>query len=100
MNIYREQGRPFSPNILSVIKSRRIWMGHVACMGQMRNAYNILFGKPEGKIPLGRPRHRWEDIIRTDLTEIGLECVDWMRLAQDRDQWRALVNMVMNLEVP
>jgi hypothetical protein len=57
-------------------------------------------GKPEGKIPLGRPRRRWVDISKIDLREIGWDCVDWTKLAQDRDQWRALVNMVMNLQVP
>jgi hypothetical protein len=69
-------------------------------MGGMRNAYDILVGKPEGKRPLGRPRHRWEDNIRMNLREIGWEGVDWIHLAQDRDQWWALVNMVMNLWVP
>jgi hypothetical protein len=60
-------------------------------MGGRRNAYNILVGKPEGKRPLGSPRHRWED-IRMDLREIGWESVDWTHLTQDRDQWQALVN--------
>jgi hypothetical protein len=57
-------------------------------------------GKPEGKRPLGRPRHRWEDNIRMDLRGIGWGGMDWIDLAQDRDQWRALVNTVMNLWVP
>jgi hypothetical protein len=57
-------------------------------------------GKPEGKIPLGRPRHRWEDNIKTDLREIGWDGMDWIDLVQDRDQWRALVNTEMNLKVP
>jgi hypothetical protein len=74
--------------------------GHVACMGDMRNAYEILVGKPEEKRPLGRPRHRWEDNIRKDLKDIRWENVDWMHLAQDRDQWQALVKIVMNLCVP
>jgi hypothetical protein len=69
-------------------------------MGKKRNAYRILVGKPEGKRPLGRHRRRWEDNIRMDLEEIGWEVVDWVDLAQDRDQWRALVNTVMNLRVP
>jgi hypothetical protein len=60
----------------------------------------ILVGKPEGKRPLGRPRRRWVDNIKTDLREIGLDGMDWIDVAQDRDQWRALVNMVMNLPVP
>jgi hypothetical protein len=61
--------------------------------------YKVLMGKPEGKRPLGRPRRRWEDGIRIDLREIGLGSVDLIQLAQDRDQWRALVNAVMNLRV-
>jgi hypothetical protein len=67
---------------------------------EKRNAYRILVGKPEGKRPLGRPRHRWMDHIKIDLREIGWDGMDWIDLAQDRDQWRALVNMVMNLWVP
>jgi hypothetical protein len=69
-------------------------------MGEMRNAYNILVGKPEEKRPHRRHRCRWEDNIRTDLRETGWEGVDWMDLAQDRDQWRDLMNTVMNLRVP
>jgi hypothetical protein len=69
-------------------------------MGETRNAYRILVGKPEGKRPLGRPRRRWVDNLRMDFREIGREGKDWMDLAQDRDQWRALVNTVMNLRVP
>jgi hypothetical protein len=81
-----------------MIKSRRMrWAGHVARMGEERNAYGILLGKPEGKIPLGRPRRRWEDNIKKDLREGDM---DWIDLAQDRDQWRALVNTAMNLRVP
>jgi hypothetical protein len=68
-------------------------------MRKMRNLYRILVGKPEGKKPLIRSRHRWEDNIKMDLREIGLEDVDWTHLAQDRDWWQALVNMVMNLWV-
>jgi hypothetical protein len=62
----------------------------------LRNTYCILIGNPEEKRPLGRPRHRWEDNIGMNLREIGWEVVDWMHLAQDRDQWRTLVNTVMN----
>jgi hypothetical protein len=61
--------------------------------------YKVLVGKPEGERPLGRTRHRWEDGIRMDLREIGLRGVDWIRLAQDRDQWRAVVSAVMNIRV-
>jgi hypothetical protein len=69
-------------------------------MGAPRNACRIFVGKPEGKSPLGRPRHRWVEHIKMDLGEIGWDGVDWIKLAQDRDQSRALVNMVMNLRVP
>jgi hypothetical protein len=68
-------------------------------MGEERKVYKVLVGKPEGMIPLGRPRRRWEDGVRMDLREICLEGVDWIRLAQDRDRWRAVVNAVMNLQV-
>jgi hypothetical protein len=69
-------------------------------MGETRNAYRILVGKPEGKRPLGRPRRRWVDTIKMDLRDIGWDGVDWIELAQDRDRWRALLNTVMNLRVP
>jgi hypothetical protein len=69
-------------------------------MGENRNVYRLLVRKPEGKIPLGRPRRRWVDIIKMDLFEIGWGGVDWIGLAQDRDKCRALVNAVMNLGVP
>jgi hypothetical protein len=70
-------------------------------MGEMRNAYRILVGKPEEKRLLGRPRHRWVDNIKMDPREIGWDGMDWIELAQeDRDQWRALVNTVLNLRVP
>jgi hypothetical protein len=65
-------------------------------MGEERNVYKVLMGKPEGKRPLGRLRHRWEDGIRKYLREIGWGNVEWIQLAQDRDQWHTLVNMVMN----
>jgi hypothetical protein len=69
-------------------------------MWETRNAYRILVGKPEGKRPQGRPRRRWVDNIRMDLREIGWDGMDSMDQVQNRDQWRALVNMVMNLRVP
>jgi hypothetical protein len=68
-------------------------------MGEERKLYKVLVRKPEGKRPLGRPRCRWGDGIRMDLREIGLGCVDWTRLSQDRDRWRAVVSAVMNLRV-
>jgi hypothetical protein len=85
-----------SPSIIRIIKSKRMrWAGHVARMGEKRNAYRLFVGKPEGKRPLGRPRREWVDLL-----EIGWGGVDWSGLAQDRDNWRALVNAVMNLRVP
>jgi hypothetical protein len=90
-----------SPSIIRIIKSRRMrWAGHVARMGEKRNVYRLLVGKPEGRRPLGRPRRRWMDNIKIDLLEIGLNVVDWSGLAQDRYRWRALVNSIMNLRVP
>jgi hypothetical protein len=89
-----------SPNIIRQNKSRRMrWAGHVARMGEEMNAYKVLMGKPEGKRPRERPRHRWEDGIRMDLRETGWGNVKWIQLAQDRDWWQALVNMAMNLWV-
>jgi hypothetical protein len=88
-------------HLVRVIQARRMrWAGHVVHTGEVRGAYNILVGKPEGRRPLGRPRHRWEDKIKMDLREIGFGDVDWIHLDQDRDRWRAPVNMVMNLRVP
>jgi len=76
-----------SPNILRVIKSRRIrWAGHVAHVGEGRVVYRVLMGKPEGKRPLGRPRRRWEDNMKMDLREVGCGGTDWIELAQDRDR--------------
>jgi hypothetical protein len=90
-----------SPNIVRVIKSRRMrWAGHVERMGEGRGVYRVLVRRSEGKRPLGRPRRRWEDNIKIDLREIGLDGANWIRLAQDRVQWRAFVNTVMNLQVP
>ncbi|KAJ4450377.1 hypothetical protein ANN_01798 [Periplaneta americana] len=79
-----------SPDVIRNIKSRRLrWAGHVAGMGESRNAYRVLVGRPEGKRPLGSPRRRWEDNIKMDLREVGYDDREWINLAQDRDQWRA-----------
>jgi hypothetical protein len=89
-----------SPDIKRYIRSRRMsWAGHVAHMGEDRKVYKVLVGKPEGMRPLGRPRHRWENGIRIDLREIGWGDVDWVQHAWDRDQWQAVLNLVMNLRV-
>jgi hypothetical protein len=90
-----------SPNIVRLIKSRRMrWTGHVARMGEGRGVYRFLVGRPEGKRPLGRPRRRWDNNIKLDLREIGIDGANWIQLAQYRVQWRARVNTVMNLRVP
>jgi hypothetical protein len=84
-----------------MIKSRRMRRaGHVARMGEIRSAYRILVGKPERRRPLRRPKRISVDNIKMDLREIGWDGMDWIELAQDRDQWRALVNTVINLWVP
>jgi hypothetical protein len=89
------------PSIIRLIKSRRMrWAGHVARIGEKRNAYRLLVGKLEGRRPLGRPRRKWVDIIRMDLAEVGWGDVDWIGLAKDRNRWRAVVNSVLNLRVP
>jgi hypothetical protein len=89
-----------SPDIVRQVNSRRMRLaGHVARMGEKRKVYKVLLGKPEEKRPLGRPRRRWEDGIRMDLREICLGGVDWIRLDQDRDRWRAVVSAVMSLRV-
>jgi hypothetical protein len=90
-----------SPSIIRVMKAKRIRLaGHVARMGEVRGAYNILVAKPEGRRLLGRPRRKWKDNIKMDIGEIGFGDVNWIHLTQDRDRWRALVNTVMNLQVP
>jgi len=87
-----------SPNIVQVLKSRRMsWAGNVAHMGERRGICRILVGKPEGKRPVGRPSHRWEDSIKMVLQKVGCGGIDWIELAQSRDRWRALVNVVVNL---
>jgi hypothetical protein len=75
------------------------WVEHVACMGENRKVYEVLMRIPKGKRPLRGPRRTWEDRIRIDLGETGWRSVEWIHLAQDKDQWQALVNMVMNLRV-
>jgi hypothetical protein len=75
------------------------WAEHVARMGEERKVYKVLVGKPVGRRRLGRPRRRWEEGVTIDLREIGLGGVDWIRLSQDRDRWRAIVSAVMNLRV-
>ena len=90
-----------SSNIIRVAKSRRMrWTGHVARMGDRRGAYMVMVGRPDGKRPLGRPIHRWEDNIKMDLQKTGMGSMDSIVLAQDRDRWRAVVNAVMNFRVP
>jgi hypothetical protein len=76
------------------------WVGHMAHMVEKRSVHRVLVGKPEGKRPLGRPRHRWKDNIKMYLQEVGGGCGDWMELAQDMDGWRALVRTVKNLWFP
>jgi hypothetical protein len=99
--MYRELYAVYSsPNIIRVMKSRGLrWAGHVARMGARRGAYRALVGKPEGRRPLGRPRRRWEDLMKMDLREVRWGGMDWIDLAQDRDRWRALVYTVMSLLV-
>ena len=88
-------------NIVRMIKSRRLrWAGHVARMEEGRSAFKILTGKPTGKRPLERPRHRLEDNIRMDLEEIGINAGNWIDSAQDSNYWRALVNAALNFQVP
>jgi hypothetical protein len=89
-----------SPNIIMAIKSRRMrWAGHVARMGKGRGFCRILVGRPEGNIPLGKPRRRWEDNIKMDLREIGIDGANWIRLAQDGVWWWAFVSTVTTLRV-
>jgi hypothetical protein len=84
-----------------MIKSRRMrWAGHVARIGEKRNAYRILVGTPEGKRSLERLTRKWVDNIKMGFREIEWDGMDWIDLAQNRDQWKALVNAVMNLRVP
>ena len=89
-----------SLNIVRVIKSRRIrWVGNVARMGEGRGVYRVCVGKPEGKRPLGRPRRKWDN-IKTDMHNMGCRDMDWIELAQNRNRWRAHVNVLMKIRVP
>ena len=89
-----------SPSIIRVIKKRRMrWAGHVVHMGE-RGIYRVLVGKSEGKRSLGRPRRGWKDNIKMDLQKVGCGGKDWFELAHNRDSWRELVNVVINLWVP
>jgi hypothetical protein len=90
-----------SPNIIRMVTSRRMrWVGHVACIWAKLNVYRILVGKPEGKIPLERPKYRREDNIKMHVGGLGWSSMDWIDPAQDRDQWRALVNTVLHFRIP
>jgi hypothetical protein len=89
-NIFSLSRSPFVEPIIAVLR----WAGHVARMGEGRGVYRVLVGKPEGKRPLGRSRRRWEDNVRMALQEVRCPCGDWIGLAQDRDNWRALVSAV------
>ena len=90
-----------SSTIVQVIKSwRMIWAGHLACMGESRGVYRVLVGKPQGKRPLGWPRHKLEDNIKMDLQEVGFEDMDWIDVVEDKDRWQSRMNAVMNLLVP
>jgi len=91
----------YSPYIVQVIKLRKMrWVWHVVHMGESRVVYWVWVGKFEGKRPFGRPMHRWKDNIKMDLQEVGCEGMDWIDVAQDREKWQALANVVMNLQVP
>jgi hypothetical protein len=87
--------------MIRMMTSRRMrWSGHLACMGRRIIHIEFCWGKPEGKRPLGRPRHTWEDNCKMDLREIRWGGMDWIDITQDSGQWKAHMNMVMNLWVP
>ena len=90
-----------SPSIIWVIRSRRMgWAGYVARIGSLRDEYRVLVGRPDRKIQLGRPRSRWKDNIKIDIEEVGWGGMDWFGLAQDRNSWRAIVNVVIKFGFP
>jgi hypothetical protein len=98
--LHNDESLYSSPNIVRMIKSRRMrWAGHVAHMREGTGVFRVLVGRLEGKRPVGRPRRRWEDNIKMDLREIGIDGGNSIRLAQDRVQWRAFVSTMMNLRV-
>jgi hypothetical protein len=86
--------------LLGSLNQTMKWAGHVARMGEGRGIYRVLVGRPEGKKPLGRPRRRWENNIKVDLREIGIDGTNWVQLAQGRIRWWTFVNTVINLRVP
>jgi hypothetical protein len=90
----------FSNDSLSILIFWMRWARHVARIGEGRGVHRVLVGRPEGKRPLGRPRRRWEDNIKMDLRETGIDGANWIWLVQDRVQWRAFMNTVMNLRLP
>jgi hypothetical protein len=93
-------GFKYLVNVIMIKPRRMRWAGHAACMGEKRNAYRLLVGKPEGKKPLRRPRRKWVDTIKMDLGAVEWGDVDWIGLAKDRNRWRSLLNLVLNLRVP
>jgi hypothetical protein len=90
----------FEKNFINTKSRKMRWAGHVARMGERKDAYRGLVGRSEGKGPLGKPTHRWENNIKMNIQELSWGRMDWIDQAQDRDRWRALVNAVMNLRVP
>jgi hypothetical protein len=88
----------FSKVYLELDKNEMGWSS--SAYGGERGVYRVLLGKPEGKIPMGKPRCRWEDNIKADLKEVGCGGMDWIELAQDRDRWRAIMNAVTNARFP
>ena len=89
-----------APDVMRVTKSRIWWMKHMARIRDTRDAYRVLTGKPEGSRPFERPRHRWKDNIKMEFQVVGWRGMDHIDLVQDRDRWWALLNVVMNLQVP